>query len=135
MRTMQNKKLVFLALLINQNNGQGKSLIFTRLLFQLKMVTVMFLEYTSSRIGFRTVEIKDGQLKVNGKAILVKGVNLHEFDEVTGQVIDEELMRKDLEQMKKLNINAVRTSHYPQPELWYKLCDEYGMYLVGEGKH
>ena len=89
-------------------------------------------EITSSKIGFRTVEIKDGVLLVNGKEILFKGVNLHEFDPLTGQVMEEELMKKDIQQMKRLNINAVRTSHYPQPEQWYKLCDEYGIYLVAE---
>ncbi len=90
------------------------------------------LEITSTKIGFRTVEIKNGLLLVNGKRILIKGVNLHEFNPLTGQVIDEDLMKKDIEQMKKLNINAVRTSHYPQPEVWYKLCDKYGLYLVAE---
>ena len=89
-------------------------------------------ETTSSKIGFRSIEIKDGVLLVNGKRVLFKGVNLHEFNPVTGQVINEELMMKDILQMKKLNINAVRTSHYPQPEQWYKLCDKYGIYLIAE---
>lgn len=89
-------------------------------------------EITSSKIGFRSVEIKDGVLLVNGKIVLLKGVNLHEFNPITGQVVDETLMLKDLEQMKRLNINTVRTSHYPQPELWYKLCDKYGIYLIAE---
>ncbi|MCK9279345.1 MAG: DUF4981 domain-containing protein [Melioribacteraceae bacterium] len=90
------------------------------------------LELTSTQIGFRKVEIRDGTLLVNGKRILIKGVNLHEFNPLTGQVVDRALMLKDIEQMKKLNINAVRTSHYPQPEEWYKLCDKYGIYLVAE---
>ncbi|MGD8779899.1 MAG: glycoside hydrolase family 2 TIM barrel-domain containing protein [Ignavibacteria bacterium] len=90
------------------------------------------LEMTSSKIGFRSIEIKDGVLLVNGKRILIKGVNLHEFDPVMGQVINEDLMMEDIKQMKRHNINAVRTSHYPQPEQWYKLCDKYGMYLVAE---
>jgi len=90
------------------------------------------LEFTSAKIGFRKIEIKDGILLVNGKRILIKGVNLHEFNPLTGQVVDRALMLKDIEQMKKLNVNAVRTSHYPQPVEWYKLCDKYGLYLVAE---
>ena len=89
-------------------------------------------EITSAKIGFRTIEIKNGLLLVNGKRILVKGVDMHEFNPVTGQVVDKELEMKDIEQMKRHNINAVRTSHYPQPEEWYKLCDKYGMYLIAE---
>jgi beta-galactosidase len=89
-------------------------------------------EATSLRIGFRMIEIKDGLLLVNGKRILFKGVNMHEFDPVNGQVIDEALMIKDIEQMKRHNINAMRTSHYPQPDAWYRLCDKYGLYLVAE---
>ncbi|MCB9208970.1 MAG: DUF4981 domain-containing protein [Ignavibacteriales bacterium] len=89
-------------------------------------------EIIPAKIGFRSVEIKNGQLLVNGKPILIKGVNLHEFNPLTGQVIDEEVMMKDITTMKKLNVNAVRTSHYPQPDLWYKLCDKYGLYLVAE---
>ncbi len=90
------------------------------------------LEYISHRIGFRSVEIKDGVLLVNGKYVLLKGVNLHEHHPVNGHVVDRETMIKDLKLMKQFNINAVRTSHYPQQELWYKLCDEYGIYLIDE---
>ena len=90
------------------------------------------IESTSHKIGFRKVEIKDGQLLVNGKRIIVKGVNLHEFNTNTGQVVTRKEMMRNLQLMKELNINAVRTSHYPQQPLWYKLCDEYGMYLVDE---
>lgn len=87
---------------------------------------------TSNRIGFRSSEIKNGQLLVNGQPILLKGVNLHEHNPETGHVVNEDLMRRDLELMKQNNINAVRTSHYPQPRRWYELCDEYGIYLVDE---
>ena len=90
------------------------------------------IEATSHKIGFRKVEIKDGQLLVNGKKIYVKGVNLHEFNVDNGNVVTREVMMRNLQLMKELNINAVRTAHYPQPPLWYKLCDEYGMYLVDE---
>lgn len=89
-------------------------------------------EVTSHKIGFRKIEITDGQLFVNGKKVFFKGVNLHEFNTNTGQVVTREVMMRNLQLMKELNINAVRTSHYPQPPLWYKLCDEYGIYLVDE---
>ena len=89
-------------------------------------------EVTSCKTGFRKVEIKNAQLLVNGKAILVRGVNMHEHHPETGHVQTEEMMRKDIALMKQNNINAVRTSHYPQPQLWYKLCDEYGLFLVDE---
>ncbi|MBK5722062.1 DUF4981 domain-containing protein [Dysgonomonas sp. Marseille-P4677] len=90
------------------------------------------IEATSHRIGFRKIEIKDGQLFVNGKKVFFKGVNLHEFNTNTGQVVTRKEMMRNLQLMKELNINAVRTSHYPQQPLWYKLCDEYGIYLVDE---
>ncbi|MCC9135613.1 glycoside hydrolase family 2 TIM barrel-domain containing protein [Pontibacter silvestris] len=90
------------------------------------------LAVTGSKVGFRKVEIKDSQLHVNGMPILVKGVNRHEHDETKGHVISKESMLKDIELMKLNNINAVRTSHYPNDPLWYKLCDEYGIYLVDE---
>ncbi|MFV0469798.1 MAG: glycoside hydrolase family 2 TIM barrel-domain containing protein [Dysgonomonas sp.] len=89
-------------------------------------------EVTSHKIGFRKIEIKDGQVLVNGKKIYFKGVNLHEFNTNTGQVVDSAVMLRNIQLMKELNVNAVRTSHYPQPPLWYKLCDEYGLYLVDE---
>ena len=87
---------------------------------------------TSEQVGFRTVEIKNAQLMVNGQPILVKGVNLHIHDDVLGHVPSRETMMKDIRLMKQNNINAVRTSHYPQNPLWYKLCDQYGLYLVDE---
>lgn len=90
------------------------------------------LEATSSRIGFRTVEIKNKQLRVNGQPILIKGVNLHEHNEVTGHYVPEVLMRKDFELFKKYNVNTVRTCHYPQQERFYELCDEYGIYVIDE---
>ena len=89
-------------------------------------------ETTSHKIGFRKIEINDGQLFVNGKKVYFKGVNLHEFNTNHGNVVTEEIMMRNIQLMKELNINAVRTSHYPQQPLWYKLCDEYGLYLVDE---
>lgn len=90
------------------------------------------LEYVSHRVGFRSVEIKDGVLLVNGKYVYLKGVNIHEHHPINGHVVDRETMISDLKLMKQFNVNAVRTSHYPQSTLWYKLCDEYGIYLVDE---
>ncbi|GGF01848.1 glycoside hydrolase family 2 TIM barrel-domain containing protein [Hymenobacter cavernae] len=90
------------------------------------------LAVTSAKIGFRKVEIKNAQLMVNGVAVEVHGTNRHEHDDVHGHVPNEELMRKDIQLMKQFNINAVRTSHYPNAERWYELCDEYGLYLVDE---
>jgi len=90
------------------------------------------IEAVSQKIGFRKIEIKNKQLLVNGAAVYLKGVNLHEHHDVTGHVINEETMRLDILTMKSNNINAVRTSHYPQPERWYELCDKFGLYLIDE---
>lgn len=87
---------------------------------------------TGAKTGFRKVEIKNAQLLINGVATYVHGVNRHEHDDVTGHVNTKELMLKDIRLMKEFNINAVRLSHYPNDPLWYKLCDEYGLYLVDE---
>lgn len=102
------------------------------LIIRLKNEKGEILEAVGSEVGFRSVELKNGQLLVNGKAIYVKGVNLHEHHERNGHYMDEETMLKDIKTMKMFNINAVRTSHYPQPELFYKLCNKYGLYLVDE---
>jgi len=83
-------------------------------------------------VGFRTVEIRDAKLLVNGQYVYLKGVNLHEHHEKNGHVMDEETMIRDILLMKSHNLNAVRTSHYPQPERWYELCNQYGLYLVDE---
>lgn len=90
------------------------------------------LEVLTEKIGFRQIEIKNGQLLVNRKAIKVKGVNRHEFDMYKGRTISKELMVKDIKLMKQNNINAVRTSHYPNATEWYDLCDEYGLYVMDE---
>lgn len=86
----------------------------------------------SSKIGFRTSEILNGQLLINGKAILLKGVDRHEHDPNTGHSVSREMMLKDISLMKQYNINAVRTSHYPNDPYWYELCDEYGLYVIDE---
>jgi len=89
-------------------------------------------EAIASKIGFRKVEFLNGQLCINGKPIYIKGVNRHEHDEITGHVISEESMLKDIELLRQYNLNAVRTCHYPDAPRWYELCDEYGIYLVDE---
>jgi len=89
-------------------------------------------EVLSSRIGFRSSEIKDGQLLVNGVPILIKGTNRHEHDPVTGHVISRESMIQDILLMKQHNLNAVRTSHYPDVAEWYELTDQYGLYVIDE---
>ena len=90
------------------------------------------IESLGCQVGFRTSEIKNGKLCVNGVPIYVKGVNIHEHNEINGHVQDLATMIKDIETMKKFNINTVRTSHYPEPEKWYELCNKYGMYLIDE---
>ncbi len=89
-------------------------------------------EAVSHKVGFRTSEIINGQLLVNGKAILLKGVNRHEHDPVTGHVVSRESMLEDVRLMKQNNINTVRTCHYPDDPYWYRLCDEYGLYVIDE---
>lgn len=83
-------------------------------------------------IGFRTTELKKGQLLVNGKPILFKGVNRHEHDPESGHVISKTSMLKDIQLVKQFNINAVRTSHYPNDPYWYELCNQYGLYVIDE---
>lgn len=89
-------------------------------------------EAAAFRVGFRKVEIRGGQLLVNGKPILIKGVNRHEMEPNTGYYVTREEMVRDIREMKRLNMNAVRTCHYPDTPLWYDLCDQYGLYVVDE---
>ena len=90
------------------------------------------MEAVSRKIGFRTSEVKNGRYLLNGKVILFKGVDRHEHDPNTGHVISREDMLRDVQIFKEYNINAVRTSHYPNDPYWYELCDEYGIYVVDE---
>ncbi len=90
------------------------------------------IERLENHIGFRTVEIKDGKLLVNGQYVLIKGVNRHEHDPYTGHVISRESMERDIALMKQMNINTVRTCHYPDDPYWYELCDKYGLYVWDE---
>ncbi len=89
-------------------------------------------EVIRQRVGFRHVEIKGGQLLVNGQPVLIKGVDRHELDPDGGYVVSVDRMVEDIKIMKQLNVNAVRTSHYPDDPRWYDLCDEYGIYVTAE---
>ncbi|MHC5082471.1 MAG: beta-galactosidase, LacZ type [Planctomycetota bacterium] len=102
------------------------------LILSLKDDDDKLIESVSCNVGFRTSEIKDGQLLVNGKPIYVKGVNRHEHDPDTGHTISRKSMIEDIRLMKQHNINTVRTSHYPDMPEWYDLCDEYGLYVIDE---
>lgn len=105
-------------------------------LYQLKITQLnqkgLKVESIVHPLGFRTVEVKKGLFLVNGVPIKIKGVNRHEFHKTTGKVVSEADMILDIRRMKEMNINAVRTSHYPNAERWYTLCDQYGLYVVDE---
>ncbi len=90
------------------------------------------IETAETKVGFRTFEMKNGIMCLNGKRIIFKGINRHEWNAEGGRVVTEEDMLWDISFMKRNNINAVRTCHYPNNSLWYKLCDEYGIYLIAE---
>lgn len=90
-------------------------------------------DYESCKVGFRKIEIsQQGIILLNGKRLIIRGVNRHEHHPETGRAISKERMREEIIAMKRLNFNAVRTSHYPNDPIWYDLCDEYGMYIVDE---
>lgn len=91
-----------------------------------------FSEYITRKIGFRSIEIKGNQLFVNGQPIIIKGVNIHEHHPYNGHVVDSATMIRDFEMMKKLNINAIRCSHYPQNAFFYEMTDKYGFYVCDE---
>lgn len=103
-----------------------------RLYLYVKNDEGQILEFIPQKVGFRRFEMKDRIMCLNGKRILFKGVNRHEFNPVRGRAITREDMLWDIRFMKQHNINAVRTSHYPNQTLWYELCDEYGIYLIDE---
>ena len=125
-------KVSFTAEIPNVNKWSAESPYLYTLLLNLSDKSGKTIEATSIKIGFRTTEIKGGQLLVNGKPILLKGVNRHEHNAEYGHVVNKKNMLADIKMMKLNNINAVRTCHYPNDPLWYQLCDEYGLYLYDE---
>jgi beta-galactosidase len=90
------------------------------------------IESTATRVGFRSVEVRDRMLLVNGKRVLIKGVNRHDHHDTKGKALDRETLRLDAVTMKRFNFNAVRTSHYPNDPYWLDLCDELGLYVIDE---
>jgi beta-galactosidase len=103
-----------------------------KLLLAIKNINGDVLEVIPVNVGLRSVQIRDGNLLVNGKRILIKGTDRHEFDPDRGQAITPEIMERDIRMMKQFNLNAVRCSHYPNQQAWYDLCDRYGIYLIDE---
>lgn len=103
-----------------------------KLLLTLKDAGGRVLEVVPQDIGFRKVEIKNARVHLNGRPILFKGVNRHEHSEINAKVVDRASMIRDIETMKQFNVNAVRTSHYPNQPEWYELCDRYGLYVMDE---
>lgn len=101
-------------------------------LISLKDENDKILQSTSLNVGFRNIKIKNNQFLINGKPVLIKGVNLHDHDEKKGHVISKELTLKDLKLMKQNNINAIRCSHYPKNPFFYNMCDKYGFYVIDE---
>jgi len=89
-------------------------------------------ESNALRVGFRTIEMRKQQLLVNGRAVMIQGMNRHDHDDVTGSTVSREKMELDIRVMKQFNVNAVRTSHYPNDPYWLDLCDRYGLYVIDE---
>ncbi len=116
----------------NPEKWSAESPYLYRLFASLKDKSGKTIEVITQNVGFRKVEIKNAQLLVNGKPILIKGANRHEMDPSTGYAVSRERMLQDIRIMKELNINAVRTCHYPNDSYWYYLCDKYGIYMVAE---
>lgn len=103
-----------------------------RLVVTLKDPKGKTVESTSTRLGFRSFEVRDRMLLINGKRVLIKGVNRHDHHDTRGKALDRETMRLDAMTMKRFNVNAVRTSHYPNDPHWLDLCDEIGLYIIDE---
>jgi len=105
-----------------------------RLVVTLKDKAGKAVESTSTRIGFRSIEVRNRNLLVNGKRVLIKGVNRHDHDDTKGKALSRETLRLDAVRMKQFSFNAVRTSHYPNDPYWLDLCDEFGLYVIDEAQ-
>jgi len=128
----QNKTITIIQNITNPKKWSAEIPNLYKILLTIKDQDNKILEVIPTNIGFRKVEIKGGQLLVNGQPILIKGVNRHEHDPILGHVVTEKMMMKDIKLMKLNNINAVRTCHYPDCPRWYQLCDKYGLYITDE---
>jgi beta-galactosidase len=128
----QELELEFTRLVSNPRKWTAETPHLYTLLLALKNPAGQVLEVLQTRVGFRSVEIKDGKILVNGVAVYFRGVNRHEHDPATGHAVTVESMVEDILLMKRFNLNAVRTCHYPDDPRWYDLCDEYGLYLIDE---
>ncbi len=126
------KEVVFNATVSNVKKWSSETPYLYRYVIKLEGANSSDNAVASGRTGFRKVEIKNAQLLVNGKVMLVRGVNIHDHHETKGHAPDRETMRKDIALMKQNNINAIRMSHYPHDPYLYELCDEYGMYVCDE---
>lgn len=131
-KDINNASIVFNTTISNVKQWNAEHPSLYTLLIETKDPNGKTIEVTSRKIGFRSVEIKNGLLLVNGQRITLKGVNAHETDPETGHVMSEELIKKDIQLWKENNINAVRLAHYPRGRRFYELCDEYGIYVVDE---
>ncbi len=128
----QELKLTFSKTITEPKKWTAETPYLYTLVISLKNSNGETIEAVSSKIGFRKVEIDNTIFKINGVAVLIKGVNRHEHDQYNGHVISEENMIKEIALMKQFNLNAVRTSHYPNCERFYELCDKYGLYVTDE---
>ncbi|MGL4909316.1 MAG: glycoside hydrolase family 2 TIM barrel-domain containing protein [Bacteroidales bacterium] len=129
-KTINQKNIQFASLkLPNVKQWNAESPILYTLIIE--QSTGQFIERIGCKVGFRTSEIKGGQLFVNGTPIIIKGVNRHEHTQL-GRTVTEESMLRDIELMKQNNINTVRNSHYPNDKRWYELCNQYGLYMIDE---
>ncbi len=124
--------LVFKKKIINPKKWTAETPGLYKLILELNDDNNSVLEIVQTNIGFRKIELKNGMLMINGVPITIKGVNRHETDPLTGRVVTVESMIQDIQLMKQFNINAVRTSHYPNNPEWYDLCDKYGLYVIDE---
>jgi len=133
--SINNKKKLninFNALVENPHKWSAENPYLYILMITLKDSENKIFDVVTCKTGFRRVEIIDSVFRINGEAVLIKGVNRHEHDQYKGHVISEENMIREISLMKQFNINAVRTSHYPNDERFYELCDEYGLYVTDE---
>lgn len=115
----ESPSLYTLAIAIHEDDGKGKP-------------KAKAIEHVSCRVGFRRVEVRDRQLLINGQPVMIRGINRHEHDPVTGKTLSTGSMVRDILLMKQHNFNAVRNAHYPNDRRWYELCDQYGLYVVDE---